>query len=201
MMQNNPNVNDTQTNKKSFDKFSVIFFTLSFLLVFWFFVYFIASIEGVDFPKEHELHHTEGIFKPYQIGVNIGRNTYKGVLIQLAKTTNSKPQEAIYICDYSVVGDRAGRGCLKSNDELRSNLNKPAKIGWYIPKPFLWFNDPNPRMVTLDIDGKSVISYQEAQTKIMQRNKESKIFNLIFILTISPALIFMYVQLFRNRID
>ena len=96
MMQNNPNVNDTQTNKKSFDKFSVIFFTLSFLLVFWFFVYFIASIEGVDFPKEHELHHTEGIFKPYQIGVNIGRNTYKGVLIQLAKTTNSKPQEAVY---------------------------------------------------------------------------------------------------------
>ena len=33
-MQNNPNVNDTQTNKKSFDKFSVIFFTSIFLLVF-----------------------------------------------------------------------------------------------------------------------------------------------------------------------
>jgi hypothetical protein len=62
---------------------------------------------------------------------------------------------------------------------LLDNANKPAKIGWYVSKPFLWYNNPYPQMVTLETEGQSLLSYEESKTIIKKKRKGDIIFNVI----------------------
>ena len=69
-------------------------------------------------------------------------------------------------------------------------MGQSASIGWYVPKSFLWINNPNPQLVTLTVNDKTIISYQDTKNKVEKRRKSKTIF-FIFLNTFMIGVCFM----------
>lgn len=140
----------------------------------------LASIRGGDFPKEHELQYSEGLLRARYVRLAKGRNSSREILLVSlsGQKSTKKPFSYIYYCNYDAKHSPNSSFCPK-HKELLDNANKPAKIGWYVSKPFLWYNNPYPQMVTLDVEGQSLLSYEESKTIIKKKRKGDIIFNVI----------------------
>lgn len=136
----------------------------------------IASWEGREFPNQNELHYTSGILQQNQEMVG-SRAKYFITIISLMDKKNSTRMN--FFCDYTAYIGSSMSECL-SKEKLTPHLNKPATIGYYYQKDFLWFHNPAPQLVTLEIDGQVISSYQDKVLEIKRRQKSYLYFSGFF---------------------
>lgn len=126
---------------------------LSFFI--WIAVNNISYIVGLNFPKESELQYDTGILTTYEqtFSDKTGQNT--SVMVRLSGN---------YFCNYHIGHNPTN--CLKDKQELLSYSGQKAKIGWYKNKDFLWIKNPYKQLVTLEVNSKVVLSYQDTKAKV-----------------------------------
>lgn len=117
---------------------------------------------GKGFPNENELIYETGYLKsrndPYSC--NKGHCTYYPTTILTKSLNMATGQE--YYCHYSY-----GRKVSCFGEEFPNEYrNQPAKIGYYVQPDFLWYKDNTRQLVTLEVNGKMVIDYQESQERL-----------------------------------
>lgn len=121
---------------------------------------------GKGFPNENELTYETGYLKirkdPYYC--HRRRCDYYATTILTKSLNMATGQE--YYCHYSY-----GRKAPCFGEEFPNEYrNQPAKIGYYVQPDFLWYKDNTRQLVTLEVNGKIVIDYQESKEK-MERGK------------------------------
>ncbi|MDO4251268.1 MAG: hypothetical protein Q4C68_07135 [Moraxella sp.] len=116
--------------------------------------------KGRDFPKESELQYSEGILKTYSVRTSRGGSNNIIVLTPVGKMAGTE-----YFCNYSAYTNLITSFC-PQNKTLQPYLGKMAKIGWYYQPDFLWLSNPNPQLVTLEVDGEVIRSYADTQRVI-----------------------------------
>lgn len=138
---------------------------LSFFI--WIAVNNISYIVGLNFPKESELQYDTGILTTYEqtFSYKTGQNT--PVMVRLSGN---------YFCNYHVGHKPAWSNCLKDKQELLSYSGQKAKIGWYKNEDFLWIKNPYKQLVTLEVNSKVVLSYQDTKAKVDKKRG----FDIIF---------------------
>lgn len=155
------------------------------ILIFIAFIYhtfFKIFIIGYGLPKENELQFGTGYLKSYSETVVIGsKNNAKAYLrpvIVLTKSLNVGIGES-YHCNYD-YGIRDTSYCFSERTLPKEYNKKFAKIGYYYQKDFLWLKDNRRKLVTLEVNGKTVISYQDTKDKI-KSERDLILFLVIFL--------------------
>ena len=78
--------------------------------------------------------------------------------------------------------------------ELRSvepYLAKRAKVGWYYQSEFLGFKNNIPQLVSLEIDGKYLKTYEDIVKKNKRKNKIFSFVYLFFMIIFTVTFIFV----------
>lgn len=151
---------------------------------------------GNQFPHEHELLYESGYLKSYRHmyyldcgkGGNCDRELVEYAMPILVQHPNSAHGHE-YFCDY---GDTHKDGrCFKSRYLPDEYKNQPAKIGYYVQPDFLWYHAPYRQLVTLEINGKTVRSYQDTVDLIAQRKETEWLIITLFIILFGIILLFV----------
>lgn len=182
-----PLESETDDNIRFYYKFSIYIRVVAALTMAWFGVIApLSSLEGRGFPEPNELQYSEGILKVYTQKVLKGSD-YN--VLMLKEMTSNKHTE--YYCGYSASHYARANWCF-TNEEIEPYKGKHAKIGWYYQDRFLWLKNPHPQLVSLQVDGKEVRSYQDTKD-LVRRYKKSSIYwyGAISLLTFT-AFGFMY---------
>ena len=149
-------------------KFSIYVRVIAVLTVAWFGVIApLSSLEGRGFPEPHELRYSEGILKVYTQKVLKGSD-YN--VLTLKDPVSNKYTE--YYCGYSASHYARANWCF-TDEEIKPYQGKHAKIGWYYQDRFSWLKNSHPQLVSLQIDGKEVRSYQDTKNLVKRDNKPS----------------------------
>lgn len=112
--------------------------------------------EGRDFPKESELLYTEGMILAGTAPSGSRSGTRVGT-IQICETAKECHS---YYCGYSAYHISEFSSCFDNYQNLKPHHRKQAKVGYYYQKDFLWFHNPNRQMVSLEVDGEMIKTYQ-----------------------------------------
>lgn len=153
----------------------------------------LSEIRGQDFPQINELKYSEGILRAYhqRFDESDGDGTRDILMVRLL---NQKSSDALldnsYYCNYMSKHDPRTSFCLKEED-IFNHRKKYAKIGWYIPKPFLWHKNPYPQIVTLEVENKLILSYDFSKYELEKKRKMDKIFYGIAIVFFGGACLFL----------
>ncbi len=140
---------------KEYMRFDILFFQLAKMFFIFMAIYAtldpIASKIGLDqFLNQQDFYYSEGIFTGH-----FQRNKYgKYFYIHLKDNQGNLTP---YQCSHSAMDKKPRSTCLNvTHDEIKTYLNKPAKIAWLPQKDFLWFHNPYRQIVKLEIDGKVI---------------------------------------------
>lgn len=153
----------------------------------YFIINTLARIRGDYIPKIHEIEYSEGLLRAYykKFDEDDGDGARDLLVVQMSgQKFTKKPLSNIYYCNYNVIHKPNTSFCLKE-DEIVQHNGKPAKIGWYVSKPFLWYDNPYPQLMTLEVDGKSIISYDYMQSELKEMNRSDKVIDFIFLIFIT----------------
>lgn len=134
-------------------------FCLSLIFAIGLILIFISRYQGIDFPKEHELKYSTGVFSM----VKQSKATNYVRLSQINGGGNSM----VYSCAYSPFGNGESSSC-GSKKSLEPYANKMVTGGWYEQPEFLGFKNEMPQLVTIEIDGEVMRSYAERETYIKE---------------------------------
>ncbi|WP_066802618.1 hypothetical protein [Moraxella oblonga] len=156
---------------------------------------------GNHFPNENELLYESGYLKSYRhmyyLSCGKRRNCDRELVEYAMPILVQNPNSAHgheYFCDY---GDTHKDGrCFNSRYLPDEYKNQPAKIGYYIQPDFLWYHAPYRQLVTLEINGKTVRSYQDTVNLIEQRKKTEWLLIMIFTALFGVVLLFVAIVAF-----
>lgn len=149
-------------------------------------LYFMVTLIGAKwrigngFPNENELTYEIGYLKGRQDLYYCDRRrcNYQTTIILTNSLNTATGQE--YYCHY----DYSRKQSCINKDILNEYRNQPAKIGYYVQPRFLWHQDNSRQLVTLEVNGKMVISYQDTINLIQQRKAGTWSFIAILITVI-----------------
>lgn len=79
-----------------------------------------------------------------------------------------------------------------TDKEIKSYLNKPAKIAWLPQKDFLWFHNPYRQIAKLEIDGK-VINVQKNVKHNVEDSPIGRGFVIFLDILLVASMIFLYI--------
>lgn len=122
--------------------------------------------KGFGFPKENELLYKFGILKTYKESIGGGKGGSTTITVTSLVDNNNKFVD--FDCSYTVLPYPST--CF-SEKEFKEYRNQSAKIGYYYQKDFLWLKNPLPQIVTLEVNGSQIWSYQSTKQKIKKDNK------------------------------
>lgn len=127
---------------------------------------------GIDVPKEKDLTYSEGI-----LGFQYGAKSR----VFLTLTHIEEPSKTIVFgCTHSVYVTVENTECISLNN-LESLVGKRAKIGWYEQNSKMWYKNNIPQLVTLQVESKERISYQDT----VDENKKLNITSFLTLIFIS----------------
>ena len=143
-----------------------------FLLFIIFFVFVGFGIwKGRDFPQENELKYAEGIIQTHTDSAG----SRGSVVVNVVELIDGNNQVTNYYCNYSAYF-RIGLSECIDDKEISNYLGKPAKIGWYMQKDYLFFHNPYPQLVTLEVDRVLVRDYHKSLERVAYYNAKYKKF-------------------------
>lgn len=140
-------------------------------------------IIGYGLPKENELQFETGYLKSYSETITLssrGSNEtrkYSRPVIVLTKNLNTATGDS-YHCNYD-YGVTKTSYCFNEDYIPKEYIRQFVKIEYYYQKDFLWLKDNRRKLVTLEVNGKTVISYQDTKDKI-KSERNFVIFFMIF---------------------
>lgn len=127
---------------------------------------------GIDVPKEKDLTYSEGI-----LGFQYGAKSR----VFLTLNPIEEPSKIIVFgCTHSVYVTVENTECISLNN-LESLVGKRAKIGWYEQNSKMWYKNNIPQLVTLQVESKERISYQDT----VDENKKLNITSFLTLIFIS----------------
>ena len=188
-----------QTDKRTKIILTMLFVVIpSFLILAWVCVGRpMSSWPGRGFPAESEIQYSQGILKTQDEQVYHRSRTTRPTIV-LPGTY----EHGSYYCGYASYHDPGLAVCL-SGQELAPYINKPVTIGWYMQKDYLWFSNPYRQLVSLEVDGKTLISYQDTLDRIeIKKYNNSQLMiwsSAIIILAIGVPLLLVFYQARRER--
>lgn len=133
----------------------------------------------VGFPEKSELQYTTGTFEV--------QRAMKSTNHVLLKQINENDDYQVFSCSYSPFsnGKLSSCGGVKN---LKPYSEEEVTIGWYIINKFLWFENDMPQLVTIEMNGEVMRSYEHTDSKVRNIRKSS--------LYIFLPLLFIIVYLF-----
>lgn len=143
-------------NKSSSQKFDTI---LNALFITFFIAWNFLDWQGRGFPKESELHYSEGIIADTEFSVAL-------------QSLNDPNQLTLYGCSYNVFNFAISGSCM-GRKYLEPRLEKNAKIGWYYQPSFLGNSIKLPQLVSLEVEGGDEdlqITYEDTKKLIFNSN-------------------------------
>lgn len=167
----------------------LLFFCRIILVIVGIWVILISPIErwsGLNFPSEDELHYTHGKLSV----TNHKLRTSRAVIDVSAISLISKNNPSQYSCAYNLSDKLLFCNYGKN---LNNYHGKQVVIGWYIQKDVLWFSNKNKQLVTLWVEDKNIISYQDALAKIKQDNRFTMLGNALMGFVILLAIIIFFI--------
>lgn len=151
-------------NKTAIRIISILGMSFVAVLSAWLFIIQPMSLKkGRYFPELSQVQYAEGTLKGY---AQRGAKGYQYSILTLTPSGTLKAQ--VYACDYA-SSHRPTDDCLDWTD-LKPYLNQPARIGWYYQPDYLWFHNPHPQLVSLEVAGKTVRSYDDTKQNIEKYN-------------------------------
>lgn len=159
-----------------------------FLLFFsYLLMHYLLEFNGRDFPQQSELRYSTGILEYSRAP---GKNSLSFIILQPIERTDKK---MAFGCSYSVALSSAG-SCmdLKSTEPY---AGKTARVGWYRQSKFLGFENRLPQLVTLEVEGKHVKTY-EGTYELLNRLNKSNTYTTLFFMALS---IFLFVFCFYPK--
>lgn len=118
--------------------------------------------EGRDFPKETEILYAEGKL----LASTIPSASRSGSRVGAMEICETAKECHSYHCGYSAYYLPSLQSCFNNYKNLKPYHRKKAKVGYYYQKDFLWFHNPYRQMVSLEVDGKPVDTYQNTKSYI-----------------------------------
>lgn len=182
------NISIEENDLHFYYKFSFLIRGIGLFMLIWLGVIGpLSSLEGRGFPEPDELQYSEGILNvSYQ---KVLKGSDYNVL--LLKEQNSN-QWTEYYCGYSARHFARANWCF-TDEQIEPYKNKHAKIGWYYQDRFLWLKNPHPQLVSLQVDGKEVRSYQDTKDFVKRDNKPSLYIWIVYsIFMCSISIVFYY---------
>lgn len=153
----------------------------------------LSEIRGQDFPQVNELKYSEGILRAYyqKFDESDGDGTIDILMVRLLnQKSNDVPFGNLYYCNYDVRHKPSTSFCLKQTDIIAYN-KQYVKIGWYVPKPFLWHNNPHPQIISLQVAGKDILSYDDSKVELEKRNRSDTIIRGLMSIIFGGACLFL----------
>lgn len=109
--------------------------------------------KGIDFPKKSQVQYSEGVLK-------VNKVYFKREVIPYIIIDN-----ITYACSYRIHNSPLSDKCLPYS-QLEPYIGQYAKVGWYTQKKFLWYNNPYRQLVFLQINGKTLKSYEQIKSNV-----------------------------------
>ena len=156
-----------------------------YIIVFLLFIsYMPAKVflewKGRDFPQESALNYSTGILKYSR---SHGKNSRSFIIL---RSVERPYKNTVYGCGYSAFTSSASGSCFGLK-EIEPYSNKQATVGWYDQSSFLGFKNNKRQLVSLEVDGKQIKTYEETSRIIMKINK-SKIYIYFFFIALTTFL-------------
>lgn len=167
----------------------LLFFCRIILVIVGIWVIFISPIEkwnGLSFPSENSLHYTYGKLSIASHQVRTGRGVIDVSTISLI----SKNDPSQYSCSYNLSNKLP---FCNYGQNLNDYHGKQAIIGWYEQQDVLWFSNKNKQLVTLWVEDKNIISYQDTLAKIKQDNHATMFGNILMGIVVLLAIIIFFI--------
>lgn len=184
-------------NNNQYKIFNLIFTILATIFTATLGIYMVtdslSEIRGQDFPQISELKYSEGILRAYyqRFDESDGDGTIDILMVRLLnQKSNDAPFGNLYYCNYDVRHDPSSSFCLKQTDIIAYN-KQYVKIGWYVPKPFLWHNNPYPQIISLEVAGKDILSYDDSKVELEKRNRSDTIIRGLMSIIFGGACLFL----------
>lgn len=136
-------------NFKTLRKFD---FFLSLIIALGFVYMSITGYVGIDFPEENELNYTTGVYSIVEEPEYVNHI----MLSQIDESNDNK----LFTCSYSPFGNGQLSSC-GHKDFLDHYAGNVVTIGWYEQKEFLGFKNDIAQMVTTEMNGEIMRSYDQ----------------------------------------
>lgn len=160
---------------------STVFVIVAVAIVYGIFN-FLTIYKGKDFPNKNEIQYSEGL-----LYVEGSTNANYHILLMDEQTNRSTK----YSCSYSAFNSKDFSNCV-SKGSLDEYIAEKSTIGWYIQKSFLGAVNPHRQLVSIEINGKKVKSYEQTLSKIRSGQK----FNIFIYMIVS----FFFILIFYSYI-
>ena len=177
------NINDL--NKRSLMDKSVLNKKVSSLISltpFFAIVFYLTMDFPVGFPEKSELRYSTGIFE-----IQKAQESANYVLL---KNTDNNPHSQLFSCSYSPFSNGPASSCGGSKN-LAPYINKEVTIGWYEVDDFLGFKNEMPQLVTIEMDGRVMRSYDHTASAVKNVRRDT-IFVLLPLLFILACFFYWY---------
>lgn len=140
------------------------------------------SWQGRDFPKKSELMYSEGTLESLTTGLHKSRRSF--VVLRSPKRAS---QKIVYGCTYSAY-DSGISSCV-GEKTLEPYLGKQATIGWYYQPQFLGFQNNMPQLVSLEVEGKYLKTYEDRFNRHNRKNLINIFMVFFWLVLMSPVII------------
>lgn len=137
-------------------------FALLYLVLLTFDV--VTNFRGRDFPKPNQLTYSTGTLYTEYIPRQGKSQDYLNVYLYDDHLKQHEP----FSCDYGEQDANAITSCDRNVFEPYDK--QQVKIGWYQPQTLLWYPQVSKQLVTLTVDNKEVVSYQDTLQKLHVNN-------------------------------
>ena len=143
---------------------------------------------GLSFPQKDELSYSTGKLSLYD---NV-RHTKHLIL----DVNGEKPVTERFSCGHSWFDNGRSSDC--GDRFYDPYLNQEVTIGWYVQDRFLFVKNDMPQMVTLTLDDKVLVSYDDTVKRIKDKNE---IYQIWFVVSIFIAMFFYFYAFKKIRVN
>lgn len=109
--------------------------------------------QNINFPEKNQIQYSEGVLK-------VNKVYFKREVIPYIIIDN-----ITYACSYRIHNSPISDKCLPYS-QLEPYIGQYAKVGWYTQKKFLWYKNPYRQLVSLQINGKTLKSYEQVKSNV-----------------------------------
>jgi hypothetical protein len=138
--------------------------------------------QGMGFPKKSELMYSKGTLESLTTGLHKSRRSYVAL-----RSPERASQKIVYGCTYSAY-DSGFASCVGERT-LKPYLGKQATVGWYYQPQFLGFQNNTPQLVSLEVEGKYLKTYEDRLKINTIKNRINILMVFFWLALMSPVII------------
>ena len=94
---------------------------------------------------------------------------------------NNTKENQVFGCSYSAYSTPSTSVCI-SKKYIEDYIGKKAIFGWYYQTDFFGFHNPIPQLVSINVDGKYIKSYEDTKKNFLKMNIGRSFISLINII-------------------